>query len=242
MDGMIYITSTEDCRFENRIEDDIRTFFGGDVTGFQENGLLIDRRVELYEHQAATLQDIERKRSEGIRTFLIVFPTASGKSRIVEEDMRNFASEKADFKALILAPNTDIVRDWHHRIEKSLREFQDKIEVNTFAYMVRNYTKLSPEEYSYIVIDEAHHAVAPILKRVIQYFTPEFMVGLTATDQRPDKLSKVLYLQQIGRGLRRTNTKKNVFVIDVVDEYWAMARPCSMHSIFRMPCMYPLEI
>lgn len=393
----LYRFSTEDCRFENRIEDDIRTFFGEDVTGFQENGLLIDRRVELYEHQTATLQDIEQKRSEGIRTFLIVFPTASGKSRIVEEDMRNFASEKADFKALVLAPNTDIVRDWHHRIEKSLREFRDKIEVNTFAYMVRNYTKLSPEEYSYIVIDEAHHAVAPMLKRVIQYFTPEFMVGLTATDQRPDKkrlesvfgsyktglslvqameegivaqanvyrietnidlshvrfngkdyinadleksirvtsrnelivnvlleyfcsgeaakrqgiifcvntkhtqemekllnaagisakaytgqtrgadkvmsdfkekklrflcacnmisegwdypelgilvmarptLSKVLYLQQIGRGLRRTDTKKNVFVIDVVDEYGAMARPCSMHSIFQNAMYVP---
>lgn len=37
------------------------------------------------------------------------------------------------------------------------------------------------------MIDEAHHAVAPMLKRVIQYFTPEFMVGLTATDQRPDR-------------------------------------------------------
>lgn len=45
-------------------------------------------------------------------------------------------------------------------------------------------------------------------------------------------LSKVLYMQQIGRGLRRTNTKTNVFVIDVVDEYGAMAKPCSMHSIF----------
>ena len=245
--------------------------------------------------------------------------------------------------------------------------------------------------------DEAHHAVAPMLKRVIQYFTPEFMIGLTATDQRPDKkklesvfgnyktglsliqameegivaqanvyrietnidlsqvrfngkdyinadleksirvtsrnelivnvlleyfcsgeagkrqgvifcvnikhtwemekllnqagisarsytgqrkntdkimkdfkdkkirflcacnmisegwdypelgilvmarptLSKVLYLQQIGRGLRKTDTKKNVFVIDVVDEYGAMARPCSMHSIFQNTMYVP---
>lgn len=36
-------------------------------------------------------------------------------------------------------------------------------------------------------MDEAHHAVAPMLKRVIQYYAPEFLVGLTATDQRPDK-------------------------------------------------------
>lgn len=393
----VYRFSTEDCQFESRIEDDIRTFFGNDVSKFQENGLLIDRRVELYDHQVATLQDIEQKRAEGIKTFLIVFPTASGKSRIVEEDMRVFAADRSDFKALILAPNTNIVKDWYRRIEESLSDYKDKIEVNTFAYIVRNYTKLSPEEYSYIVIDEAHHAVAPMLKRVIQYFTPEFMMGLTATDQRPDKkrlesifgsyktglsliqameegivaqanvyrietnidlshvrfngkdyinadleksvrvtsrnelivnvlkeyfcdgemanrqgiifcvntrhtiemekllndagisaksytgqtknadkimgdfkekrirflcacnmisegwdypelgilvmarptLSKVLYLQQIGRGLRKTDTKKNVFVIDVVDEYGAMARPCSMHSIFQNAMYVP---
>lgn len=393
----LYRFSTEDCQFESRIEDDIRSFFGEDVGRFEENGLLIDRPVELYDHQVATLQDIEQKRKEGIKTFLIVFPTASGKSKIVEEDMRVFAAGRTDFKALVLAPNTNIVKDWHRRIEDSLKEYQDRIEVNTFAYIVRNYTNISPKEYSYIVIDEAHHAVAPMLKRVIQYFTPEFMVGLTATDQRPDKkklesvfgsyktglsliqameegivaqanvyrietnidlshvrfngkdyinadleksirvtsrnelivnvlqeyfcdgevanrqgiifcvntkhtvemekllneagisaksytgqtknadkvmadfkekkirflcacnmisegwdypelgilvmarptLSKVLYLQQIGRGLRKTDVKKNVFVIDVVDEYGAMARPCSMHSIFQNAMYVP---
>ena len=389
--------STEDCQFESRIEDDIKTFFGEDVSRFEENGLLIDRKVQLYEHQVATLQDIEQKREEGIKTFLIVFPTASGKSKIVEEDMRAYAEGKADFKALVLAPNTNIVKDWHRRIDESLKEYKSQIEVNTFAYIVRNYTNISSDEYSYIVIDEAHHAVAPMLKRVIQYFTPEFMVGLTATDQRPDKkklesvfgsyktglsliqameegivaqanvyrietnidlshvrfngkdyinadleksirvtsrnelivnvlqeyfcdgevakrqgiifcvntkhtvemekllneagisakaytgqtknadkimgdfknkkirflcacnmisegwdypelgilvmarptLSKVLYLQQIGRGLRKTDSKKNVFVIDVVDEYGAMARPCSMHSIFHNAMYVP---
>ncbi len=393
----LYRFSTEDCQFESRIEDDIRVFFGEDVSCFQENGLLIDRKVELYDHQVATLQDIENKRAEGINTFLIVFPTASGKSKIVEEDMRVFASGKPNFKALILAPNTNIVQDWHARIQDSLKEYRDNIEVNTFAYIVRNYMNISPTEYSYIVIDEAHHAVAPVLKRVIQYFTPEFMIGLTATDQRPDKkklesvfgsyktglsliqameegivaqanvyrietnidlshvrfngkdyvnadleksirvtsrnelivnvlqeyfcdgevakrqgiifcvntkhtmeiekllngagitaksytgqtknadkimadfkdkkirflcacnmisegwdypelgilvmarptLSKVLYLQQIGRGLRKTDLKKNVFVIDVVDEYGAMARPCAMHSIFQNAMYVP---
>lgn len=393
----LYRFSTEDCQFESRIEDDIRTFFGNDVSKFQENGLLIDRRVELYDHQVATLQDIKMKRAEGVNTFLVVFPTASGKSRIVEEDMREFATNKPDFKALVLAPNTNIVKDWYRRIEESLKEYKRRIEINTFAYIVRNYSKISPTEYSYIVIDEAHHAVAPMLKKVIQYFTPEFMIGLTATDQRPDKkrlesvfgsyntglsliqamdegivaqanvyrietnidlshvrfngkdyinadleksirvtsrnelivnvlqeyfcdgelsnqqgiifcvntkhtvemekilneagisaksytrytknsdkvmedfkgkkirflcacnmisegwdypelrilvmarptLSKVLYLQQIGRGLRKTDVKKNVFVIDVVDEYGAMARPCSMHSIFQNPMYVP---
>ena len=52
-------------------------------------------------------------------------------------------------------------------------------------------------------------------------------------------LSKVLYLQQIGRGLRKTDTKKNVIVIDVVDEYGAMIKACSMHSVFANPYYVP---
>ena len=389
--------STEDLIFENRIEDDIRTYFGKDTGRFKENGLTLDRKVKLYDHQLTTLRDMEEKRAEGVHAFLIVFPTASGKSKIIEEDIKKFAAGRTDFRALILAPNTNIIRDWHQRIEDSLREYKDKIEVHTYAYMVRNYTKNRQDEYTYIVIDEAHHAVAPMLKRVIQYFTPEFMVGLTATDQRPDRkklesifgsyktslslidamekgivaranvyrletnidlshvrfngkdyvnadleksirvnsrnelivqvlkdyfcdgtmaerqgiifcvntkhaaemerllnaegitaraytgqtrkpeqvmadfrekkirflcacnmisegwdypelgilvmarptLSKVLYLQQIGRGLRKTDVKKNVFVIDVVDEYGAMARPCTMHSIFQNSIYVP---
>lgn len=389
--------STEDLIFENRIEDDIRTYFGRDTGRFRENGLTLDRKVKLYDHQLTTLRDMEEKRAEGVHAFLIVFPTASGKSKIIEEDIKEFVAERTDFRALILAPNTNIIRDWHQRIEDSLREYKDKIEVRTYAYMMRNYTKNRQDEYTYIVIDEAHHAVAPMLKRVIQYFTPEFMVGLTATDQRPDRkklesifgsyktslslidamekgivaranvyrletnidlshvrfngkdyvnadleksirvnsrnelivqvlkdyfcdgtmaerqgiifcvntkhaaemerllnaeeitaraytgqtrkpeqvmadfrekkirflcacnmisegwdypelgilvmarptLSKVLYLQQIGRGLRKTDVKKNVFVIDVVDEYGAMARPCTMHSIFQNAMYVP---
>lgn len=50
---------------------------------------------------------------------------------------------------------------------------------------------------------------------------------------------KVLYLQQIGRGLRKTDRKKNVIVIDVVDEYGAMVKACNMHSIFANPYYVP---
>lgn len=389
--------STEDCQFDNRIEDDIRTYFGDDSERFEENGLLVDRKVQLYDHQVATLEDMAAKRAEGIGTFLIVFPTASGKSKIVEEDMRIFAEERTDFKALILAPNRDIVADWESRVGESLAELEQQIEIRTFAYMVRHYAEIQPGEYDYIVIDEAHHAVAPMLKRVIQHFDPAFMVGLTATDQRPDKkklesvfgsyktglsleqameegiiaqanvyrietnidlskvrfngkeyvnadleksirvtsrnelivdvlkeyfcdgevanrqgvifcvntkhtvemerllneagisakaytgqtkqadkvmedfktkkirflcacnmisegwdypelgilvmarptMSKVLYLQQLGRGLRRTASKENVFVIDVVDEYGALAKPWTMHSLFHNELYVP---
>ena len=389
--------STEDCAFENRIEDDIKQYFGKDTSEFIDDGLKIDRKVELYEHQTVSLQEIQKRRESGIKVFLIVLPTAAGKSKIVEEDLREFAKNKQDFKGLILVPGVNILLDWEDRIRNSLPELKDKIDIKTYAYMARHYTDVKPDYYNYLVVDEAHHAVAPVLKRVIQYFNTEFTIGLTATDQRPDKkkletvfgsystslslkeamekevvakanvyrietnidlskvrfngkdyvnadlekrirvtsrnelivsvleeyftsgeaglrqgvifcvnvnhanemakllnnagmtaasytgqtknstelmedfkqkrirflcacnminegwdypelgilvmarptLSKVLYLQQIGRGLRKTDVKKNVIVIDVVDEYGAMVKACNMHSIFANPYYVP---
>lgn len=389
--------STEDCAFENRIEDDIKQYFGNDPSNFIDNGLKIDRSVELYEHQSISLQEIQKRRAAGIKAFLIVLPTAAGKSKIVEEDLREFAKNKKDFKGLILVPGINILADWIQRIHNSLPELEDKIDIRTYAYMARHYTELSSDYYNYLVVDEAHHAVAPILKRVIQYYNTDFTIGLTATDQRPDKkkletvfgtystslslkeamekgivakanvyrietnidlskvrfngkdyvnadlekrirvtsrnelivdvlkeyfttgeaslrqgvifcvnvahanemarllnkagivassytgqtknpesvmkdfknkkirflctcnmisegwdypelgilvmarptLSKVLYLQQIGRGLRKTDIKKNVIVIDVVDEYGAMIKACNMHTIFANPYYVP---
>ena len=183
----LYRFSTEDCRFKDRIEDDIRSYLGKDTSGFREAGLLLERKTELYEHQEISLAQIQERREKGIRAFLIVLPTAAGKSRIVEEDIQKFAAGKEQFRALILAPNTNIIADWKERIDKDLQPLQDRIDIKTYSYAVRHYHEKTRDYYSYIVVDEAHHAVAPMLKRVIQYYAPEFLVGLTATDQRPDK-------------------------------------------------------
>lgn len=392
----LYRFSTEDCVYEDRIEDDIKEYFGDD-NDFIDTGLKVDRKVELYEHQTISLKEIQNRRKQGIKAFLIVLPTASGKSKIVEEDIKEFSKDKNDFKGLILVPSVSTFNDWENRVNESLSELKENIEIHTYSYMARHYTEYQPDHFNYVVVDEAHHAVAPVLKRVIQYFNAEFLVGLTATDQRPDKkkletvfgtysttlslkeamekeivakanvyrietnidlskirfngkdyvnadlekrvrvtsrnelivdvlqqyftsgeasnrqgvifcvnvphaiemakllngagisassytrqtkdpdgvmkrfknkeirflcacnmisegwdypelgilvmarptLSKVLYLQQIGRGLRKTDTKKNVIVIDVVDEYGAMVKACNMHTIFSNPYYVP---
>ncbi len=396
----LYRFSTEDCKFEEKIQDDIKRFFGSDTKKFRQNGILANRAIKLYEHQKVTLKDIQDSRKNGTKAFLIVLPTAAGKSKIIEEDMKQFSIQKENFRALILAPNKDIIEDWKKRIALNLPYLAQKIDIKTYSFLARNYRTFSPEKYSYIVADEAHHAVAPTYKRVIQYFSPEFLIGLTATDQRPDKkklesifdtyktnlslsdamkkgiiaqanvyrietnidlskirfngkdyvnadleksirinsrneliadvikkyfseanfqteqglvfcvntnhskemakilnacgisaasytsqdtdaqktmkdfsdkkirflctcnmisegwdyptlkiivmarptLSKVMYLQQIGRGLRKTSTKENVFIIDVVDEYGAMVHACTMHSIFANPFYVPFGL
>lgn len=45
---------------------------------------------------------------------------------------------------------------------------------------------LAPDAFDYIVIDEFHHAAADSYRRIIDYFKPRFLLGLTATPDRMD--------------------------------------------------------
>lgn len=51
--------------------------------------------------------------------------------------------------------------------------------------------------------------------------------------------SKVLYTQQLGRGLRTHQDKEALYVIDVVDNYGAKLQPMSLHSLFKIPNYQP---
>lgn len=54
-------------------------------------------------------------------------------------------------------------------------------------------------------------------------------------------LSKVMYQQQLGRGLRNYKGKESMYLIDVVDEYQANLKPWNYNSLFRIPTYSPFE-
>ena len=49
-----------------------------------------------------------------------------------------------------------------------------------------NLERFKPDDFGYIIVDEAHHASADTYQKVLSYFTPEFTLGLTATPERAD--------------------------------------------------------
>lgn len=51
-------------------------------------------------------------------------------------------------------------------------------------YLCEKY--FSQDYFDYIVIDEFHHAVTDYYQRIIDYFKPKFLLGLTATPERMD--------------------------------------------------------
>lgn len=58
--------------------------------------------------------------------------------------------------------------------------------VDQYKSISRNIHKFDPEEFRYIVIDEAHHGTANTYKKILSYFKPKFTLGLTATPERTD--------------------------------------------------------
>lgn len=48
------------------------------------------------------------------------------------------------------------------------------------------YTSFSKDEFDYIVIDEVHRAGAPSYQKIMEYFTPKFYLGMSASPDRTD--------------------------------------------------------
>ena len=50
----------------------------------------------------------------------------------------------------------------------------------------RHLENFSPNDFDLIIVDEFHHAAANSYKRVLDYFNPDFLLGITATPDRND--------------------------------------------------------
>jgi superfamily II DNA or RNA helicase len=48
------------------------------------------------------------------------------------------------------------------------------------------HTITTPDFYDYIIIDEFHHAAAPTYQKLLSYYKPKLLLGLTATPERMD--------------------------------------------------------
>ena len=56
----------------------------------------------------------------------------------------------------------------------------------TEATLALHLEDFGPEEFDYIIIDEAHHAADNSYTKILNYFRPKFLLGLTATPERTD--------------------------------------------------------
>lgn len=145
--------------------------------------------------QRKAMKELNRYRVMGMHRALIVAAAGSGKTYLAAFDARNFNPKRL----LYIVHEGSIM-------QKSLETFRE-VFGNTVTYGIYNKDhadvdadfifagniKLSQSlelfhenEFDYIVLDECHHATADSYRKIINYFKPEFLVGLTATPDRMD--------------------------------------------------------
>lgn len=145
--------------------------------------------------QRKALRELNRYRAMGQDKALVVAATGSGKTYLAAFDALNFSPEHL----LYIVHEGSILK-------RSLSTFQtvfggdvfmgeytgDRKDLDasflfsTNVSMCRSLELFDKKQFDYIIIDECHHAAADSYKKIIDYFEPEFLLGLTATPERMD--------------------------------------------------------
>lgn len=153
----------------------------------------------LYEPRGAQIEALcalEDTRAEGARKALVQAATGVGKTYLAAFDSKNYK------RVLFVAHREEILNQAALSF-KNVRNSDDygfftgKSKENARSVIFASVSTLGRKEYlteeyftkdyfDYIVIDEFHHAVNDQYRRIIEYFEPKFLLGLTATPDRMD--------------------------------------------------------
>ena len=184
-DFKVFRFSSQNLSFKEQTIDNIKSYLGEKDNFINSIVVKEQRKFKLYEHQEKILEDIHKSRTECVNTALIVIPTGTGKSQIVIEDLKQLAKDNKVKKVLIMVPSIPIKEDWQKRVAIFNGKLDIEIKYYNTVFLEKNL--LPKDYYDYIVFDEAHHAQAANCKKTLQYFTPKYLIGLTATPERLDK-------------------------------------------------------
>lgn len=146
--------------------------------------------------QRDALSALERTRQEGFTAGLVVLATGLGKTWLAA-----FDSDRSDYRRILFVAHREEI------LVQAMKTFRQVRSTATIGRLVGEHretdadfvfasvqtlarlphlSRFQPDHFDYIVVDEFHHASAPTYRRIIDYFCPKFLLGLTATPDRPD--------------------------------------------------------
>lgn len=159
--------------------------------------------IRPYDYQQEILErlKIEREVRNHWRN-LVVAATGTGKTVMAACDYKIFRGQQKRARLLFVAHREEILK-------QSLNTFREVLSDYNFGekwfggYEPANYEyvfaskdtlnnrldnlQLPADYYDYIVIDEVHHSPASSYQKIITYFEPKVLLGLTATPERMDQ-------------------------------------------------------
>ncbi|WP_070327999.1 DUF3427 domain-containing protein [Exiguobacterium aurantiacum] len=179
-----------------------RPMFGERVAEFPsvyDTNLLKDAlEIEPNTMQRSALHGIEAVRSQGNQRALVVSATGTGKTYLAAFDVRRYRPNRMLFivhrEQILQKAKTDFHRVIGGRSEDfgilsgSSRAIEAKYIFATVQTISKQETldQFDRDAFDYVLIDESHRAGAVSYQRVIEHFTPTFLLGMTATPERSD--------------------------------------------------------
>ena len=145
--------------------------------------------------QRKALKELNRMRAIGNTRSLVVSATGSGKTYLAAFDARNFDPQRLLYivhEGSILKKSMETFQEVFGGAKTcglysgEAKELDADFIFSTNVSMCRSLEFFDKKAFDYIIIDECHHAVADTYRRIIDYFEPEFLLGLTATENRMD--------------------------------------------------------
>lgn len=149
--------------------------------------------------QLECLRRLSLERKAGEKKGLVVLPTGLGKTLLSIWDSKSVGTP-----ILYVVHNNEILRQVRESFERVfsgctmgfLNTYERKhAEVDVLFANIssisdpKNYKQFTRSHFRYIIIDEFHHSAAKSYLEVIEYFEPEYLLGLTATPERTDQKS-----------------------------------------------------
>ncbi|MGI6728623.1 MAG: DUF3427 domain-containing protein [Anaerovoracaceae bacterium] len=154
-----------------------------------------------YSHQKEILEDLKLEREEyNSYKNLLVAATGTGKTMVAAFDYKE-QRKHGDKKLLFLAHRKEI-------LEQGLSTFRNVLKDHNFGELwvagntpqedthlfasiqtlnsSEKYKEFPRDYFDYVVIDESHHTTASSYLRIIKYYEPKILLGLTATPERMD--------------------------------------------------------
>lgn len=164
-----------------------------------------DYRLEVhpYRYQQEILEKLQAEREvHGRARNLVVAATGCGKTVIAALDYKRFRNAQPGRKASLL-----FVAHRNEILTQSLQTFRAVLQDGQFGdlwtglatpqqdeHLFASVQKLNnveleqlgAERFDVIIVDEFHHSEAPTYRRLLNYFRPRILLGLTATPERAD--------------------------------------------------------
>lgn len=154
--------------------------------------------IEPNKMQVHALKGIEAVRLRKEKRALVVSATGTGKTYLAAFDVRRFQPKRllfivhreqilkkamADFRKVIGGNDSD-----YGILSGSKKDLEARYLFATVQSLSKDKTlnAFEPDCFDYILIDETHRAGATSYQRIIDYFNPKFMLGMTATPERTD--------------------------------------------------------